>query len=83
MQCINNLERLTMSHIAELQWRLTKTRNEIQENRANLYSSGNGNGNYNSSSTNYRSRTASTTREEQDPRERRKQMIQRGNTTVR
>ena len=64
-----------MYNIVELQRKLTEARNEIQENRANWYSSGNGN--YNSSSTNYKSRTASIRREQQDERERRKQMIQR------
>ena len=39
--------------------------------------SGNGNGNYSNRSTNYRSRTASMTREQQDEKERRRQMIQR------
>jgi hypothetical protein len=75
LQCNNDIERLTMSHIVELQWRLTKTRNEIQENRTRWHSSGNGN--YNNRSTNYKSRTASITREQQDEREKRKQMIQR------
>ena len=52
-----------------------EARNEIQENGPNWYSSGNGN--YNNRSNNYKSRTASITREQQDERERRKQMIQR------
>jgi rRNA processing protein Krr1/Pno1 len=65
-----------MSDVLGLQWKLTEARNEnLQENRTNWYSSGNGN--YNNRSTNYRSRTASITREQQDEREKRKQMIQR------
>jgi hypothetical protein len=67
VQCNNNIEKLTMSHIVELQWRLTKTRNEIQENRASLQSSGNGN--YNNRSTHYKFRIASITREQLDERE--------------
>jgi hypothetical protein len=79
VQCNNYTEKLTMSHIAELQWKLTQARNENQENRASWYSSGNGNwnDNYNNNSTNYKSRTASITNEEQDSRERRKQRNQR------
>lgn len=66
-----------MLDVLGLQWKLTQARNENQENRARWYSSGNGNGNYNNRSTNYKSRTASITGEQQDERERRKQMIQR------
>jgi hypothetical protein len=72
----NNIERHTMLDVLGLQWKLTQARNENQENRASWHSSGNGNYN-NSSSINYKSRTASITREQQDERERRKQMIQR------
>ena len=64
-----------MLDVLGLQWKLTEARNENQENRTNWYSSGNGN--YNNRSTNYKSRTASITREQQDEREKRKQMIQR------
>ena len=64
-----------MLDVLELQWKLTQARNENQENRTNWYRSGNIN--YNNRSTNYKSRTASITREQQDERERRKQMIQR------
>ena len=66
-----------MLDVLGLQWKLTQARNENQENRARWYSSGNGNGNYNNRSTNYKSRTASITREQQDEREKRKQIIQR------
>ena len=64
-----------MLDVLELQWKLTQARNENPENRTNWYSSGNGN--YNNRSNNYKSRTASITREQQDEREKRKQMIQR------
>ena len=64
-----------MLDVLELQWKLTQARNENPENRTNWYRSGNGN--YNNRSNNYKSRTASITREQQDEREKRKQMIQR------
>ena len=72
----NNTERFTMSDALRLQWKLTEARNEnLQENHFNRYSGGNDN--YNNRSTNYKPRIASITREQQDERERRKQMIQR------
>ena len=71
-----------MSSIIELQRKLQENMDRIEAagrgipETMPLYLIG-GNGNDNNRSTNYKSRTASMTREQQDERERRKQMIQR------
>ena len=71
-----------MSSIIELQRKMQENRDRIEATARAVpetqspYLIG-GNGNYNNRGTNYKSRTASITREQQDEREKQKQMIQR------